>query len=75
MEIVVKNCCHSSAAQPRFRARAGDRVLVRIAGESLWLAKIIAVTADGDIDVRRDDSHQEVTTINSQDVITLLLGD
>ncbi|GIW91627.1 MAG: hypothetical protein KatS3mg109_2059 [Pirellulaceae bacterium] len=75
MEIVVENCCHSSDAQPRFRARAGDRVLVRFADKSLCLAKVIAITADDGIDVKRDDSHQEITTVNSHNIIALFLGD
>lgn len=74
MKFSIKNCCHSSDIKPRFHARSGDRVLVRYA-DRLCLAEIVEITADGKINVKRDELISEITTINNNDVISLILGD
>ena len=73
MEIVVRNCCHSSDAKPRFRALAGDRILIKLAGGELRLATIVGFTADGEINAKRDDLPHELNTIDGQSIIALFL--
>lgn len=75
MEFRVKNCCHPSDLHPRFRASSGDRVLVRMADQTLRLAKIVAITADDHVEVKIDDSDQEAHYIPSANVVALFLGD
>ena len=75
MEIHVKNCCHSSESHPRFRAKVGDRVLVRLADMSLHLADIVAISTDDHVEIRCDSSHDRITTVNALAVLALYIGD
>ena len=75
MEIRVKNCCHSTDSRPRFRAKGGDRVLVRMVNQTVRLAETIAIIADDHLEIKFDDSPQEIGVINSVDILSLYLDD